>query len=203
MECPLAIFCLTIAQLSTMTPFSKLSRGAQHMVRYEADTPAYGRLSPWNFCDRALRTRRRSGPFSNIPHRLQNVRATFPRHLGRQIVRSCSPSPHRSTHTTAYDMVAWSFLSYSCTSCALAFSQLVIVLNGTACTTGIWPANVTISSAPLIASILLLRDFFPFSSPPAKAHQRVSGVSRIRGVNLHALVPAGFHSTSPDFARWN
>jgi hypothetical protein len=70
------------------------------------------------------------------------------------------PSSHRNTHTTAYDMVAWSFLSYSCTSCALAFSQLVIVLNGTACTTGIWPAKVTISSAPLIVSILLLRDFF-------------------------------------------
>jgi hypothetical protein len=72
---------------------------------------------------------------------------------------------HRSTHTTAYDMVAWSFLSYSCTSCALAFSQLVIVLNGTACTTSIWPANVTISSAPLIVSILLLRDFFYFNKP--------------------------------------
>jgi hypothetical protein len=82
------------------------------------------------------------------------------------------PSSHRSTHTTAYDMVAWSILSYSCISCVLAFSQLAIVLNGTACTTGSWPANVTISSAPLIASILLLRDFFYvakcswFSSPP-------------------------------------
>jgi hypothetical protein len=37
---------------------------------------------------------------------------------------------------------------------------LAIVLNGTVCTTGSWPANVTISTAPLIASILLLRDFF-------------------------------------------
>jgi hypothetical protein len=37
---------------------------------------------------------------------------------------------------------------------------LAIVLNGTVCTTGNWPANVTISTAPLIASILLLRDFF-------------------------------------------
>src|SRR3984957_5199746 len=70
------------------------------------------------------------------------------------------PSSHRSTHTTAYDMVAWSILSYSCISCVLAFSQLAIVLKGTVCTTGSWPANVTISTAPLIASILLLRDFF-------------------------------------------
>jgi hypothetical protein len=37
---------------------------------------------------------------------------------------------------------------------------LAIVLNGTVCTTGSWPANVTISTAPLIASILVLRDFF-------------------------------------------
>jgi hypothetical protein len=63
-------------------------------------------------------------------------------------------------------MVAWSFLSYSCASCAWAFSQLIIVLNGTACTTGIWPVNVTISSAPLIVSILLLRDFFTLPNVP-------------------------------------
>ena len=72
-------------------------------------------------------------------------------------------------------MVSWSFLSYSCTSCALAFSQLVIVLNGIA--TGIWPVNVKISSAPLIVSNLFLRDFFyvdkflvlfaPYQSPSA------------------------------------
>ena len=115
-----------------------------------------------------LRVRR-----SRSPSRRQKFTAFFPcwsrfyfrSALHTSVTSTHLPSSHRNTHTTAYDMVAWSFLSYSCISCALAFSQLVIVLNGTACTTGIWPANVTISSAPLIVSILLLRDFFYFNKP--------------------------------------